>query len=156
MLPHMHWYVVVPILACTISAATAVTVLMRDPGNRRVWPIAGVSALAAVWAFCEIAWHVAATPEAALGWMRISAFGWVPIGPVAFHALMLARDRDNAAVRRWILLLYAGSGLLMAPALTNSAGDARGVAAPGGAGRRCPAPASRCTTPSWAAASPPA
>ena len=32
---------------------------------------------------------------------------------------MLARDRDNARVRRWILLLYAGSALLMAPALTS-------------------------------------
>ena len=29
--------------------------------------------------------------------MRASALGWVPIGPVAFHALMLARDRDTAA-----------------------------------------------------------
>jgi signal transduction histidine kinase len=115
----MHAYVLVPILACTISAATALTVWSRDPGNRRVWPITGVSALAAVWAFCEIAWHVADTPEAALRWMRLSAFGWVPIGPVAFHALMLARDRDNESVRRWIRLLYLGSALLLAPALTS-------------------------------------
>ena len=56
----MHPYVVVPILACTISAATAITVWTRDPGNRRVWPIAAVSALASVWAFCEIAWNLGA------------------------------------------------------------------------------------------------
>jgi signal transduction histidine kinase len=117
----MHWYVIVPILACTLSAATALAVWTRDPGNRRVWPIVGVSACAAVWAFCEIAWHVAATPEAALTWMRISALGWVPIGPVSFHALMLARDRDTTAVRAWISALYAGSAALLVAAFTSPA-----------------------------------
>jgi len=118
---HMHWYVVVPILACTLSAATALAVWTRDPGNRRVWPIAGVSACAAVWAFCEIAWHVAVTPEAALSWMRISALGWVPIGPVAFHALMLARDRDTAPVRGYLGLLYSISGALLATSFASPA-----------------------------------
>jgi signal transduction histidine kinase len=115
----MHWYVLVPILACTVSAATALAVWTRDPGNRRVWPIAGISACGAFWAFCEIAWQVAGTAEAALRWMRVSSFGWVGIGAVAFHALMLARDRDTAGVRRWILLLYGASGLLLLPALTH-------------------------------------
>jgi signal transduction histidine kinase len=119
MLPLMHWYVLVPILACTVSAATALSVWTRDPGNRRVWPIAGISACGAFWAFCEIAWQVAGDAEAALRWMRLSAFGWVGIGAVAFHALMLARDRDSGRVRRWILLLYAASGLLLVPALTH-------------------------------------
>jgi two-component system, NtrC family, sensor kinase len=117
MLPHMHAYVVVPILACTLSAATALVVALRDPANRRAWPIAGVSACAAIWAFCEIAWNVAPTAETALLWMRLSAFGWVPIGPIAFQALMLARDRDTALVRAWVGLLYAFSGALLVAAL---------------------------------------
>ena len=119
MLPLMHFYAVVPILACTISAAAALTVWTRDPGNRRVWPIAGVSACATIWAFCEIAWQVSHTSEEALRWMRLSALGWVPIGPVAFHALMLARDRDTALVRTWVRLLYAGSALLLVAAFTS-------------------------------------
>ena len=117
----MQGYVVVPILACTLSAATALAVWTRDPSNRRVWPIVGVSACAALWAFCEIAWHVAPTAETALTWMRISAIGWVPIGPIAFHALMLARDRDTPAVRSWIWALYAGSTALLAAAFTSPA-----------------------------------
>src|SRR5512134_3918801 len=117
----MQGYVVVPILACTLSAATALAVWTRDPGNRRVWPIAGVSACAALWAFCEIAWHVAPTPEAALAWMRASALGWVPIGPVAFHALVLARDRDTPFVRGWIGVLYVGSACLLAAAFVSPA-----------------------------------
>ena len=119
MLSDMHLYVLVPIFACTISAATALAVWTRDPGNRRVWPIAGVSACAAVWAFFEIAWNVAGSAESALTWMRISALGWVPIGPVAFQALMLARDRDTRLVRSWIGALYAGSALLLAAAFTS-------------------------------------
>jgi signal transduction histidine kinase len=111
----MHPYVVVPIIACTLSGATALAVWTRDPGNRRVWPIAGVSACAAIWAFCEIAWNVASGREAALFWMRVSALGWVPIGPVAFHALMVARDRDTVLVRLWIRALYlVSAGLLLA------------------------------------------
>ena len=116
----MHLYVLVPILACTLSAATAVAVVTRDPGNRRVWPIAAVSACAAFWAFCEIAWSVATTPESALIWMRASALGWVPIGPFAFHALMLARDRDTTLVRAWVRLLYFTSAVLLVAALTSS------------------------------------
>ena len=119
MLSNMHFYVVVPILACTLSAAAALAVWTRDPANRRVWPIAGVSACAALWAFCEIGWHVAVDAEGALAWMRISALGWVPIGPVAFHALMLARDRDTALVRSWITALYLGSAALLVAAFTS-------------------------------------
>ena len=119
MLPLMHFYVVVPILACTLSAATALAVLMRDPGNRRVWPIACVSACSALWAFCEIAWSVAPSADAALFWMRASAFGWVPLGPIAFHALILARDRDTALVRTWVRALYLGSAALLVTALVS-------------------------------------
>ena len=113
----MHSYVVVPVLACVLSAATALTVWTRDPMNRRVWPIAGMSACGAIWAFCEVMWQLTGGTEASLAWMRASALGWVPIGPVAFHALMLARDRDTAWVRRWIRGLYAFSAPLLLAAL---------------------------------------
>jgi signal transduction histidine kinase len=117
----MHFYVVVPILACIISAATALTVWTRDPTNRRVWPIAGMSACGAVWAFCEILWQVTGGSEASLAWMRASSLGWVPIGPVAFHALMLARDRDTEWVRLWIRGLYVLSAPLLVAALVTPA-----------------------------------
>jgi signal transduction histidine kinase len=116
----MHPYVVVPILACTLTAATAVAVWTRDPANRRVWPIVLVSALAALWAFCEIGWNLAPDAESALFWMRASALGWVPIGPVALHALMVARDRDTRAVRIAIRLNYAVSALLLGVSLSSS------------------------------------
>jgi len=110
----MHPYAAVPILGCVLTAATAVAVWTRDPGNRRVWPIAAVSAFASVWAFCEIAWNLAPDAASALGWMRLSALGWVPIGPVALHALMVARDRDTPLVRLAIRSVYAASTALLA------------------------------------------
>jgi hypothetical protein len=114
-------YVAVPLLACVLSAATALALFSRDPSNRRAWPIAGVSACAAFWAFCEVAWQVAATRKAALAWMRLSALGWVPLGPVAFHALMLARDRDTERVRDWTGLLYMCSAVLLVVAWASPA-----------------------------------
>src|SRR5262245_5744646 len=116
---HMHPYVVVPILACVLTAATALAVWTRDPGNHRVWPIAAVSGLASVWAFCELAWNLSGSAESALSWMRLSALGWVPIGPVAFHALMVARDRDTTFVRSAIRAVYAASGVLLMVAFTS-------------------------------------
>jgi signal transduction histidine kinase len=114
----MHPYVVVPILACTLTAATALAVWTRDPANRRVWPIASVSGFASVWAFCEVVWNLAGDAESALAWMHVSALGWVPIGPAAFHALMVARDRDTRLVRSAIRINYAVSGALLLLALT--------------------------------------
>ena len=115
----MHPYVVVPILACTLTAAAAIAVWTRDPANRRVWPIASVSGLASVWAFCEIAWNLVGNAESALAWMRFSALGWVPIGPVAFQALMVARDRDTKLVRTAIRANYGLSGALLLVAFTS-------------------------------------
>ncbi|MEN8182855.1 MAG: ATP-binding protein [Myxococcota bacterium] len=115
----MHPYVVVPILACTLTAATAVAVWTREPGNRRIWPIAMVSALASVWAFCEIGWQLAPDAESALTWMRASALGWVPIGPVALQALMVARDRDTPLVRSAIRVNYAVAALLLGVAFVS-------------------------------------
>ncbi len=109
----MHPYVVVPILACILTAATAIAVWTRDPGNRRVWPIAAVSALASIWAFCEIGWNLAPDAGTALVWMRASALGWVPIGPVALHALMVARDRDTRGIRVLIRADYGAAGALL-------------------------------------------
>jgi len=113
----MHPYAVVPIVACTLTAATALAVWMRDPSNRRVWPVASVSGLASLWAFGEIGWNLAPDADSAVAWMRLSALGWVPIGPAAFHALMVARDRDTELVRSAIRANYAVSGVLMIVAL---------------------------------------
>jgi signal transduction histidine kinase len=117
----MHAYVVVPVLACVLSAATAVTVWTRDPWNRRVWPIAGMSACGALWAFCEIMWQVTGGTDAALVWMRASSLGWVPIGPVAFHALTRARDRETEWARFWVRALYLLSVPLLIVALATPA-----------------------------------
>jgi len=115
----MHPYVVVPLLACVLTAATAIAVWTRDPWNRRVWPMAGVSALASIWAFCEVGWNLAGDAPSALLWMRASALGWVAIGPVALQALMVARDRDTHGVRVAIGVNYAVSSILLGVAFVS-------------------------------------
>ena len=75
----MHAYVVVPVLACVLSAATALIVWTRDPWNRRVWPIAGMSACGALWAFCEILWQVTGGTDASGGSVRELQHGPRPI-----------------------------------------------------------------------------
>ena len=58
----MHPYLIVPILACLLSGATALALWMQDPGNRRIRPIVGVGLCGAFWAFCEIGWNQATNP----------------------------------------------------------------------------------------------
>jgi signal transduction histidine kinase len=57
-------------------------------GHHGVHPRPGKpEGLASLWAFCEIGWNLAQDADTALTWMRASALGWVPIGPVALQAL---------------------------------------------------------------------
>jgi signal transduction histidine kinase len=98
----MHPYLVVPIVACVLSGATALALWMQDPGNRRMRPIVGVGLCCAFWAFCEIGWNQAGDPADAAAWMRAAAIGWSPLGPLALLALAVARDEDGPVVRRWV------------------------------------------------------
>jgi signal transduction histidine kinase len=107
----MHFYVLVPLLACIVSATIALQVWVRDPSHRPTRPIVGVSAAAAFWALCEVVWNLAATRETALLWIRLSAPGWVALGPLALGAVCAAVEMRSPRMERALAGLYAAAGV---------------------------------------------
>ncbi len=79
---------------------------MREPNNRRVRPIAAASACGAWWAFCEVVWNTAVPAENRVHLIRLAALGWVPLGPVALHALVIASSAMTARMRTLLNLVY--------------------------------------------------
>ncbi len=109
----MDYYAVIPLLACTISAATAAHLWTAEPDNRRMWPIAGISALGAFWAFCEVLANQAEDPATALFWLRMALAGSIPLGPMALHALSVVCDQYSPRVRAAVWALHAsGIGII--------------------------------------------
>ena len=77
----------IPLIACIVSAGRATIIFMRDPNHRAnrsaTLLIAGVS----VWALCELAWNLQSDPDVARVFVRLSAFGWAFIGPLALDVM---------------------------------------------------------------------
>ena len=99
----MNAYVWVLLVACAGSALAAGTILARDaasPANRRA---ALLSLCASYWAACEIAWNTASDPAAVLLFVKLSAPGWIFVGPMAMDVLLAATEdvspRDRRALR---------------------------------------------------------
>jgi len=110
----MHPYVLIPLAACIASAAIAVSLWIRAPGNRRVLPLISLGILGAFWALCEVLWNLAADPEAALRLQRLSAPGWVGLGPLSLHVVQRAIEQPDRRISRIIGGLYALAGLFLA------------------------------------------
>ena len=109
----MHPYVLVPLLACVVSAAIALQLWLREPGQGGRLPIVGVSTAAAYWALCEVAWNLADTRETALLLIRLSTPGWVALGPLALGAVYAAVETPSRRLERTLATLYALAGVAL-------------------------------------------
>ena len=114
----MHPYALIPLAACVASAAIAVSLWLRAPGNGRVFPLVSLGVLGAFWAFCEVVWNLAAGPETALWLQRLSALGWVGLGPLSLHVVQHAIEQPDRRISRIIGGLYALAGLFLVLAWT--------------------------------------
>ena len=110
----MHPYALIPLAACITSATIAVSLWLRAPANRRLLPVVWLGILGAFWALCELLWSLAPSPEAALPFQRLSALGWVGLGPLALHVVHQAIGQPDRRMVRIIGALYALAGLFLA------------------------------------------
>jgi two-component system NtrC family sensor kinase len=67
----------------------------------------------AFWALCEVLWSLAPSPEAALPLQRLSALGWVGLGPLALHVVHQAIGQPDRRMSRIIGALYGLAGLFL-------------------------------------------
>lgn len=110
----MNAYLLVPLLACATSAMLAVGVLARGSRRPASRQAAALIAGVAIWAACEVLWNAAHDPAVVLRLVRLSAVGWVAIGPAALHLFLELTGDARSRIRRWLPALYAVSaGLLL-------------------------------------------
>jgi signal transduction histidine kinase len=114
----MHPYALVPLAACIASAAIAVSLWLRAPANRRILPVVSLALLGAFWALCEVLWSLAPNADAALKLQRLSALGWIGLGPLALHVVHQAVERPDRRMSRLIGALYAFDAVFLVLAWT--------------------------------------
>ncbi len=110
----MHPYVLVPLAASIVSAVLASTIWTRDPAhraNRLATLLVGTSA---VWSLCEVVWNTTGDPRLALWLVRLSAVGWVWIGPLALDLFLEITGDSSPQARRWLPALYGAAGTFLA------------------------------------------
>ncbi len=110
----MHPYALVPLTACIVSAAIALTLWIREPDSRPNHPIIAVSGAAAWWALCELAWNLSTSEDAALRLLRLAAPGWLALGPLAVSTILHSLDAPPARVQRALAVLYTLAGAALA------------------------------------------
>ncbi len=101
------------LLACAALLVSATTIVVRDPhdsGNRQ----AGVLIYCgAFWALCQLLWNTAETAEEALWLVKLSALGWVGIGPLTARFITTVTRVNVPRLQRSLRVYFGFAGLFL-------------------------------------------
>ena len=102
------------LLACAALLVSATTILVRDPhdaGNRQA---ALLLYCGAFWAICQLLWNTSQDPVAALALVKLSALGWVGIGPLTARFIVSVTGLPAPRLQRALRGYFAFAGLFLA------------------------------------------
>ena len=88
----MSGYLLLPLLACVATSVLATALLTHDARSGASRLSAALLLGAAFWAGCELLWNTATDPEVVLAIVKISAAGWVCVGPLGLHLILEVID----------------------------------------------------------------
>ena len=109
----MHPYPLVLAVSAIVTAVCAGCIYTHAPRRRDSQTAALLLAGVAWWGLCEVAWNVSASADAARSLMRLSAPGWLFIGPMVLHIYAGANPQARAKVRVLLPSLYATCGAFL-------------------------------------------
>jgi PAS domain S-box-containing protein len=109
----MHPFHALLLVSCVSSAIFGMSVLMRDARETTNRLASTIIFGGAFWAFCELFWVQAPDAASAMALVKLSAIGWVAIGPLTLHLMMELTGDSPHARRRLLTLLYAVSALYL-------------------------------------------
>lgn len=104
-------YEILLLVACIGCAMSATSIFVRDPDEAMNRYASLIVLGGAWWAFCEIQWNRADDPDVAMTWVKLSALGWVTVGPLGLQLLLEMAGRQTRKVR-WLLQLLYGSAVM--------------------------------------------
>jgi len=106
-------YELILLVACLGCAVSATSILTRDPDEATNRYAAAIVYGGAWWALCEILWNRAEDADTALFFVRLSALGWIGIGPLGLQMLLELAGRSKERVRPVLNGLHALGGLIL-------------------------------------------
>jgi hypothetical protein len=77
----VNLHLLTPLVSCVALAGMAAAILARDSGTRTNRLAAGMCLAGAYWGACELLWTATSDPEVAFMLVRLSAPGWMLLGP---------------------------------------------------------------------------
>jgi signal transduction histidine kinase len=107
-------FFVVPLASALACLVFGVLVLARVPGARSHRCMAAILFGAAWWGVCEALWTLAPDAHTALALVRLSAPGWVAVGPLCMHLFLAQSPRVPRGVRLGLAAAYAGAAVALA------------------------------------------
>ncbi len=105
-MPAFLW---IPLLACLAAAAMAAAIVARDPGQRVNRLAALVLAGSAHWSLCDVVWSLLDDPAHVVQWVRLSALGWIWMGPLSLHIYLEIANDARSRSRHLLHAVYAGA-----------------------------------------------
>jgi len=105
-----HW---LSILGATGCAAAAGVLLAQSTYTTAIRCGLAVMLGAVWWSLCEVAWTHEADPGRALLWVKLSAPGWVWIGPLVMHLFLDRSGRRLPRLHAWMPAIYGVGAVVL-------------------------------------------
>jgi signal transduction histidine kinase len=107
-------YFVFPLVSALACLAVGVLILARGPAATENRCAAALLLGGAHWGVCEAVWTLAPDAATALIGLRVSAVGWIAVGPICLHLFLAQERRALRGLRRALPFAYGIAGLCLA------------------------------------------
>jgi signal transduction histidine kinase len=106
-------YFLLPLVSAVGCIVCGVVVLLRDPGATQNRCAAALMACGSWWGICEALWTLAPDAASAELLLRVSAPGWVPVGPICMHLFLAQEIHLGRRLRRLLPAAYSIAALFL-------------------------------------------
>jgi len=110
----IHPFVLMLLFSCLGAGALGAAILAHDPTQRTNRLIASVLGCSAYWSLCEALWNLSEDPGTVVWIIRLSSFGWIPLGPLALDLFGEVTGERRTRFRRTVPAAYATAGIAIA------------------------------------------
>lgn len=110
----MNPVIVMLLISCLAATVFGSAILARDPGQRANRLLATILGCSAYWSLCEILWNSSDDPGTVIWLIRLSAFGWIPLGPLALDLFVEVTGNARSRYRKVVPIAYASAAVAIA------------------------------------------
>ena len=110
----MNPFVFMLAISCICAGILGAAILANHPNQRTNRLLATVLACSAYWSLCEILWNLSDDPDRVLLLIRLSSFGWIPLGPLALDIFVEVTGSARSPYRKIVPIAYGTAAIAIA------------------------------------------